>query len=47
LPVQQQIVKCVDAGWVEIARLKADAKALADAATADVEATILGTKPVR
>ena len=31
---------------IEIAKLKADAKARADAAKADVEAMILGTKPV-
>jgi hypothetical protein len=30
----------------EIAKLKADAKARAEAAKADVEAMILGTKPV-
>jgi type I restriction enzyme S subunit len=46
LPVQQAMMKRVEAGRVEIAKLKADAKARADAAKADVEAMILGTKPV-
>lgn len=46
LSVQQAIMKRVDAGRAEIAKLKADAKTRADAAKADVEAMILGTKPV-
>lgn len=39
----------IESGWrwpAEIARLKADAQASADAARADVEAMILGTKAV-
>lgn len=44
-PVQKQIMKRVEAGRAEIAALKADRKARADAAKANVEATILGTKP--
>jgi type I restriction enzyme, S subunit len=43
---QQTMVKRVEAGRAEIAKLKADAKARADAARADVEAMILGIKPV-
>jgi hypothetical protein len=46
LPVQRQIVERVARRREEIARLKADAKACADAAKADVEAMILGTKPI-
>jgi type I restriction enzyme, S subunit len=46
LPVQRQIVERVARRREEIARLKADGKARADAAEADVEAMILGTKPV-
>ena len=46
LAVQQATMKRVDAGRAEIAKLKADAKTRADAAKADVEAMILGTKPV-
>ena len=41
LSLQQTIMKQVEAGRAEIAKLKADA------AKADVEAVILGTKPVR
>lgn len=44
LPTQQAMMKRVDARRDEIAKLKADAKARADAAKADVEAMILGTK---
>ena len=47
LPIQRQIVERVTARRNEIARLKADAKARADAARADVEAMILGLKKVR
>ena len=39
-------MKRVDAGRAEIAKLKAEAKARTDAAKADIEAMILGTKPV-
>jgi restriction endonuclease S subunit len=46
LSVQRQIVERVAARRAEIAKLKAEAKARADAAKADVEAMILGTKPV-
>jgi len=46
MAVQQAMMKRVTAGREEIARLKADAKRCADAAKADVEAMILGTKPV-
>jgi type I restriction enzyme S subunit len=46
LSVQEAMMKQVEAGRVEIARLKADAQARAEAATADVEAMILGIKPV-
>jgi len=46
LPIQQAIMKRVEAGRARIAKLKADAKARADAAKADIEAMILGTKPV-
>jgi type I restriction enzyme S subunit len=46
LPVQQAVMKPVEAGRAEIAALKADAQARADAVKADVEAMILGTKPV-
>jgi type I restriction enzyme, S subunit len=42
LPVQQAMMKRVEAGRAEIAALKADAQARADAAKADVEAMILG-----
>jgi type I restriction enzyme S subunit len=44
--VQQAIMRRVDAGRADIAELKADAKSRADAAKADVEAMILGAKPV-
>jgi hypothetical protein len=40
------MMKRVDAGRAEIAKLKADAKARAAAANADLEAMILGAKPV-
>ena len=46
LPIQQAMLKRVLAGRAEIAALKADAKARADVAKADIEAMILGTKPV-
>lgn len=45
LPVQRQIVERVAKRRAEIARLKADAKARTDAAKANVEAMVLGTKP--
>lgn len=45
--IQNAMMKRVAAGREEIARLKADAKTCADAAKADVEAMILGTKPVK
>jgi type I restriction enzyme S subunit len=47
LPVQRQIVDRVANRRDEIAKLKADAKARADAAKADVEAMILGERKVR
>jgi hypothetical protein len=43
--VQQAMMKRVEAGQAEIAWLKADAKARAEAAKADVEAMILGQRP--
>jgi type I restriction enzyme, S subunit len=46
LPIQGQIVECVVKHREEIAKLKAEAKARAAAAKADVEAMILGTKKV-
>ena len=46
LSVQRQVVERVAKRREEIARLKADAKTRAEAANADVEAMILGTKPV-
>ena len=46
LSVQQAMMKQVEAGRTEIAALKADAQSRSDAATADVEAMILGIKPV-
>lgn len=46
LSVQRQIVDRVAKQRAEIAKLKADAKARADAARAQVDAMILGTKPV-
>jgi hypothetical protein len=46
LSVQQAMMKRVETGRAEIARLKADAQARTEAAKADVEAMILGTKPV-
>src|SRR5205823_5701613 len=46
LHVQQAMMNRVAAGRAEIAALKADAKARAIAAKADVEAMILGTKPI-
>jgi restriction endonuclease S subunit len=45
LRVQQATMKRVEAGRAEIARLKADAQACAEAAMADVEAMILGQRP--
>jgi len=44
--IQQATIKRVAAGRAEIAKLKADAAARADAAKADVEAMILGVMPV-
>jgi type I restriction enzyme S subunit len=44
LTVQQAIVNRVEAGRAEIAALKAEAQARVDAAKADVEAMILGTR---
>jgi type I restriction enzyme S subunit len=46
LPIQRQIVQRIAERRTRIAELKADAKVRADAATADVEAMILGMKPV-
>jgi restriction endonuclease S subunit len=46
MSVQQDMMKRVATCRAEIAKLKANAKARADAAKADVEAMILGTKPV-
>lgn len=46
LPLQRQIVERVTKRRTEIATLKADAKARAEAAKTDVEAMILGTQPV-
>lgn len=46
LKVQNDMVKHVDACRVEIAELKKEAKAHADSAKADIEAMILGIKPV-
>jgi restriction endonuclease S subunit len=46
LSVQQPMMKRVEAGQAHIARLKADAQARAEAARADVEAMILGMKPI-
>jgi hypothetical protein len=43
--VQEALMKRVEAGRAEIARLKADAKTRVDAAKADVEAMILGVRP--
>lgn len=45
LPVQRQIVVRIAKRRTEIATLKADAEARAEAAKSDVEAMILGTKP--
>ena len=47
LPVQQAMVKRIEAGRAEFAKVKADAKARAETAKADIEAMILGTKPVQ
>jgi hypothetical protein len=46
LSVQRRIVENVAARRQEIARLSAEAKTIAHAAKADVEAMILGMKPV-
>lgn len=46
LSIQRKMVDRVTMSRAEIARLKGDAKTRADAAKADVEAMILGTKPV-
>jgi type I restriction enzyme, S subunit len=45
LPIQQVIMSRVATARAEITKLKAEAKARADAAKADVEAMILGVKP--
>jgi type I restriction enzyme, S subunit len=47
LPIQREIVDRVAKRREEIAKLKADAKTRADEAKADLEAMILGTKPVK
>jgi restriction endonuclease S subunit len=44
--LQRAMIQRVEAGRVEIANLKTDAKARAESAKVDVEAMILGTKPV-
>lgn len=46
LAVQQAMMRRVEVGRAEIAKLRADAKARAEAAKASAEAMILGTKPV-
>jgi len=46
LLAQQTIMKRVEVGRAKIAKLKTDAKARADAAKANIEAMILGTKLV-
>jgi len=46
LPVQRQVVAYVSEQRAEITKLKAEAKARAEAAKADVEAMILGSKKV-
>lgn len=46
LATQYMIMKRVDAGRAEVAKLNADAKARAEAAKADVKSMILGTKKV-
>lgn len=46
LPAQETMMKRVEADRAKIVKLKSDAKARADAAKADVEAMILGTKMV-
>jgi len=46
LPVQQAMMKRVKTGRAEVAALKGDARAHAEAARTDVEAMILGTKSV-
>lgn len=46
LSIQEAMMNRVAAGRAEIASLKAEAKARAEAAKADVEAMILGVKPV-
>ena len=46
LPAQQPTIKRVEVGRERIAKLKADAKAHADSAKANIEAMILGTNPV-
>jgi hypothetical protein len=45
-PVQEAMMKRMDAGQNEITRLRGEVAARTDAAKADVEAMILGTKPV-
>ncbi|MEJ5241911.1 MAG: restriction endonuclease subunit S [Anaerolineales bacterium] len=46
LSVQHEIMKRISARRAEIAKMKREAKAALEAAKADVEAMILGTKPV-
>jgi len=46
IPIQQAMMKRVEALRAEIAALKADAKSRAEATRVDVEAMILGTKPL-
>jgi len=46
LNVQQKLMRRVEAGLVEVAELRKDVKARGEAAKAQVEAMILGTKPV-
>jgi type I restriction enzyme, S subunit len=46
LSLQHAMMKRVDAGRAKIAKLKAEAKTIADTSKADVEAMILGTKLV-
>ena len=46
LPAQAAVMKRVESARTEIVRLKTEEEARIDAARADVEAMILGTKPV-
>jgi type I restriction enzyme S subunit len=47
LKLQQAMIKRVDDGRAEIAKLKAHAAARSDFARADVEEMVLGTKPIK